>query len=472
MERIAVNESYEISRARLANLPAFKVYEELRQKASTPHAYFKGTYERFDEETEQALLRRSDPLINLALAQFGGSSKVGAKLYFWSRTEEQKNPEYWRAIRQALLRNKEFPPMDQGLLRSPITDDDIAELFRNGSSEDVSAVLKNPSAGALLARLYNREKPFQSISDEELVQYVHESWDNPCISEPRFRDEFGSDDDFIGIQKGIWSLLKTLPTTQDAMRAMGRLLLQVDPWHAYCPDEDPLPALQRWESVVTAENPGKTKIDLADSFTGYGDGMDFGVLASALYGRHKNPTESGKQEKVGLGNADSPYLLLRCAYYGQSLEKLITSIPPKAKPNTVEWARELYSPDLSSLRAAYQRDGDVFVFAALCSESAFRYQGVRALLEECLRGRTIGRYWERCKQIQKRKPDFDITPVSIDGRRKLKNMLPVPTDDQRRIQLLEADLANVRKSVAALSLWIQCVLVLLIILMIMLWWRT
>lgn len=459
-----------ISRARLTNLPPFKVYEELQEIAARRVHRLDFGGETLDEETEQALLRRSDLLINLALAQFGASEKVGAVLYKWSQSN-QGDPAYWSAIRQAILGNRWFPPLGNPLLDAIVLDEnEIRRIFSDSDLQDANIVLKNPGAKTLLAHLYNRKKPFHDITDEKLIRCVYASCGNACISEDDSSRE-GPDLYAHDLQKGIWNLLKTLPTTEDAMQALHYLILNIDPRLAHYPEEDPLPVLQRWQSVASTEKPDRDTNGFPWSYTGGGDKLDFCVLVAALYGRYMTKTQSGTYESVNIGGADSPDMFLRCAFYGNSF---CESVRTKAKPGTMKEVEERQSLLLSAMRAAYQRDKDAFVLAALCNTSLFENRETRMLLEHYVRGpRAIQRYSQRCKQIQKRRQDFDINPVSDDGRQKLEhlNLIPAPTGDQQRLHTLEESLVSTRKAVATLSRRSEWILILLVVIIAMIWWR-
>lgn len=455
-----MNRNTYVSRARLTNLPAFKVYEELQEIAARRVRRLDLGEESLDEETEQALLRRSDPLINLALAQFGASSKVGAALYKWSQSS-QGDPAYWSAVRQAILGNRWFPPFGNPLLDAIVLDEnDLRRLFSDSDLQDASIVLENPAAKNLLAHLYNRKKPFHDISDEKLIRCVYASCGNPCVTDDKSNVD-GPDMNAHDLQKGIWNLLKTLPTTEGAMEALYYLVSNIDPGHAHRPEEDPSPVLRRWQLVVSTEKPDRDTNGFPWTYTGEGIKQDFCVLIAALYGR-------------SIGSADSADLFLRCAFYAGS--SLYEFAQKKAQHDKGQVGiEERQSQILAAMGAAYQRDKAAFVLAALCNASLLEDRATRALLERYVHGiRLIHRYWQRCKQIQKWKPDFDINPVTDDGRRILEyaNLLPALTEDQKRVQALEESLVSTGKVVAKLSRRSEWVLILLVVIIVMIWWRT
>jgi hypothetical protein len=54
------------------------------------------------------------------------------------------------------------------------------------------------------------------------------------------------------------------------------------------------------------------------------------------------------------------------------------------------------------MQGGYDRDGDVFVVAALYNDTIFWDAKKRAMLEGFLSGRLIHRYKQRCEHIKKR----------------------------------------------------------------------
>ncbi len=424
--------------ARLLNLPAVNVYEELKEYA----AYQAERHYRSDDKLEEALLLRNDPLIILGLARYGGSDKVATALY--KRAAATGDLNYNQALRLALLSNQLLPR--QIMSRHTfgvVPDDDVLRLINaDESTWELDVILKNPGAKKLLDKLYNKEKPFDAIPEDKYVRAVFWSHTNPAISDDD-GDEHGPDMDAWGIQKGIKRLMQTLPVTEDGLRTAYWLLKSADPRHVGIFDKDPTPLFKRWQAI-----------EVSEEFTKYNEGDagdlslkdEFLCLLAALYGWFSTPTEDGRSKIVYLGSADSPDLLLRCAYYARESE---------------------LTPE--QMQKGYDKDSDAFTVAAMCNETLFWKSECRSKLEEFIRGHLIHRYSRRCQEIKKRKPAFDLKPVSERGALLLEDEAAPSSEEQKRLERLEVMLAANTKQLQSMYRVLTWVLVLVIIAVVLIW---
>lgn len=423
-----------VTQARLLNLPAAAVYEELRQYgAHQAESYFSS-----DDKLEEALLLRNDPLISLGLAQFGASDKVMTVLYKrGSATTGDEN--YNKALRLAVLGNplpaqdvfskNTFGVVEDAELLTFLTTDDF--------KEELSVVLKNTGAKRLLSRIYNQEAPFDKLPEDALVRAVFWSHSNPAINDDDSSVD-GPDMDAWRLQKGIKKLLKTLPVTERGLTAAYWLLKSVDPRHVGIFDEDPTPTFERWEALQPGEDFKKYHhsdcwdLEMKEEFL---------CLLGALFGCWSNT----EQKIVYLGSADSPDRVLRCAHYARA--KL-----------TAE-----------QMQQAYNKDTDAFTLAALYNDRLFWEPATRTKLEELIRGGLIHRYRRRCEQIKQRNKEFDLKPVSETGAQLLDDEIDEPTEDQKRLERVELMLGANAKQLSRVYKVLTWVLVLVIVAGLLIW---
>lgn len=346
-----------VTRMRLLQLDPQRVYDELREYGAyvINHDLWHG-----DDVLEMALFERSNPLINLGLAQFGINPKVTSALYKQSFAHTD-NQEYGHAIRLAVLGNTGLARKAGYLGNPPIVDD--VELLRlttaaskdgeRDTLDELWTLLKNPGARNVISQLFNRKPPFQQVATDRFTVLIELASYNPSINLDE-SDEFGPDLTFYDIGKGIWKLMQTLPVSEDSFRAMYRLLDRIELRRGYLPDEDPTPAVARWRSATLSESfkknpyPRYTSLDYAEEFC---------CLAAALYGRWYR-REDKKYEPVYVGTADSPELSLRCAYYGHAT---LTA---------------------KQMQQAHEKDGSAFTIAALCNVQLFRNRETRMAFEK------------------------------------------------------------------------------------------
>lgn len=367
--------------------------------------------------------------------------------------------------------------------RSPLTENDVARLFREGDPQDVCALLRNPSAKALFGPLFKREKPFEFVTDDQMIGvvsifsgdlYLH----GDGRRHPYFDWDFDRDSrdfDAVSTQEGVWHLLKTLPVTEETMDNLSYVISNIYPGDVYRPKEDPLPVIQRWQSAVIGEKTNVAGWETKDYFC---------VLLSALYGRWERKLDSGDVESINVGSADSPDKFLRCAFYGGGFYDSIMAradiFAGKKGDEWGEWDKwrenKRKASLLSSVRAAYERDGRRFLYAVMCDLSFVWDRNTRVLLEYALVGEwQHRRYWQICEQINQRTGgSFDVNPVSEEGRRKMQMLGVIPSlaEDQSQTQHLETRLSSIRKDMVVLSWWTRCVFGLLVVLTAVLWWRT
>ncbi len=412
-----------IRQARLLHLPAFLVYEELKQYGT----FLEGDRYGWDQKLEAALLAKGDPLINLGLAQFGGSKEVASELYKRSFSTVGDS-SYNRALRIAVLGNKVLPNQLFSGTFGVVDDAELIRLATSGEPDEIWPMLTNPSAKKLVAKLYNQNPPFDKIPTERLISMVYISHSNPCINDDD-SNMHGPDLTAWDLQKGVWKLLKELPVTEDAMDALYWLLKSLHPRRTGLAGEDPAPILKRWQAVQISEKFKKSHSGM--QYTNLGLQEEFGVLLAAHY---------------AVGAIDEPDLLQRCAHYSHA--KL----------------------SVEQMQQSHNRDGDAFTLAALYNEQLYWDNNTRAILERLIRGRLIGLYRRRCEQIHKSKPQFDSTAVSETGALLLDEEKLI-TAEQKRLERVELQLAVTGKQLTNLLRMVQWVLVLLVVSLVVLWQR-
>jgi hypothetical protein len=429
-----------VTTARLINSPAIAVYEELKSWAEDEDAYMWR-----DDKIEEALLQRNDPLVTLGLAQYGTSDKVAAVLYKRGSTTTG-DAAYNKALRLGVLGNsvvhrRIFSPHTF----SVVPDEDVLKFINTDEGTDeLHAIVTNPGAKKFLDKLYNAEKPYDHIADDKYLRAVFWSHKNPGINIDDSSVD-GPDMDAWGIQKGIKRLMQTLPVNERGLQTAYWLLHAVDPSRAGSFDEDPTPIFKRWQPL-----------ELSDDFKKYHEGdapgldlkEEFLCMLAAVYGWYSAKTPDNKMKIIYMGSADSPDLLLRCAYYSDD-RKIATE----------------------QMQTTHDRDGDAFVLAALYNDTFFWDAKKRASLEGFLRGRLIHRYKRRCEQIKKKHPEFDMNPVSKQGAALLRDedKLVRPTEDQKRLERVELMLAATTKQLQSVYKVLTWVLILVIVAVVLIW---
>jgi hypothetical protein len=308
--------------AELMNSTPEHVYSWLRNRAemSDNDEQYDG-----DEELEESLLKRGSPLIDLGLARYGHSATVVRRLFLDERCGGENNGQILggsghasvgagRLLRLAALSNRTLMKHGGTLEKMPLvlfTDDvvfsdlePIREFVEAADPDEVLALFQNPTIdGEVLAKLYEKEAPFERLGEERWQELIAAT-----IGNPRLRADYvGPMDGWAEYMHGrvfneAWALAQRVPTTVRWSRLLVRLL---DETSSECFSiKDKMAAIRRWNvpsSTGTEPRPNATEA----SQYGYLD--DFGSMRLVLA---KLMSES---EVHDLKNHED--VAMRCAFY-------------------------------------------------------------------------------------------------------------------------------------------------------------
>lgn len=428
-----------ITRARLMAMPPDAVYRELEQYGSYLLANTRYSY---DKELETALLSRGDPLINLGLAEFGGVSELASNLY--AKASSGADDLYKRALRIAVISNQTLADALMGPNQFGVLPDiDLQRIVKAGDSEELHALLGNPKGKKLIAKLLNRKSPFDAISEDRFLQLIYIATRNPSLNDDDGSVD-GPDMDAWDIQKGILKLLKTTTVSEDSLEAFHYLLSSIDPAQAYLPDEDMTPIFSRWQQLKVSEKFKEKYSERMGRSTLLDFKDEFACLMASLYGLY-----SADKKSTHLGSLDSPNVVLRCCFYG-------TSHYGQARMSAKD------------MEQAYNRDGEVFIYAALHSRRLLQDNEARAIVEEHMSGpHQIWLYHRRCLQIKKHRADFNSNPVTQCGADLMGDLIEKPSAEMQRLNKLETQVVAISKQVGILQKTMQWSLVGLVAILIL-----
>jgi hypothetical protein len=426
--------------ARLMAMPPDAVYRELQdygQYIDNDGLYFSF---RYDKELEKQLLGRSDPLINLGLAEFGGVKEIAA--YLWKEASQSGGDEKCKAaMRLALLRNPHHLDSfgNDGLGVVPMIE--LAQILNSENRWEIEAAMTNPGAKKLLGQLMNRKEPFNAIPEAKFLSLLYAAGRNPSLRDDD-SSEHGPDMCARDIQKGIVSLLETYPVTDDSLEAFHRLLSAINPEHAAFPEKDPRPMFARWQKFQVSEKLNKKYEERLGRFTSMEFKDEFICLMASLYGVYFS---QGKV--VHLGGLDDPDPVMRYCHYG----------------------RETMKPE--EMENAWAKDQEAFIFAVLHGYSVASDQQ-RAVVESHLRGpHQIRLYYKRLANSRRRKQEGDapVRAVTPDGQELLESLSEYtekPTEEMLRLQKIEQQIPALALQNARTLKSLQWVLVLLIVVLV------
>lgn len=360
--------------ARLLCSTPSDVHAELKANAELPR------HERFwqsNDELEAALLDRHEPLIDLALARYGTSTKVVSQIF--ERTAGTSDP-ITVGLRTACLSNQAVDTLWHRFPVEIIGEEEIKRIFAGDEERDAYSLLDNPRISEkILEDLFARKGQFAELTELRWLRLITLAADNKRIVTNE-DDSEGPDMGHYGIQKSILQLVREAPPTLQSMHVIYNLLSNLDPQHAHG-DGDLEAVLARWASVEPKSYKGEIQ---EGYYTGLSFAEEFRCLIAALFGR----SYSNNETKTS-GSADASDPALRASYYAH------TKLSKK------------------DMEAAHAKDGRMFIFASLWNTSLFNDRTLRTFFEEkYLTGEYIGLYRRRLLQLKQRWPNMDIEPAT------------------------------------------------------------
>jgi hypothetical protein len=326
--------------ARLSVASPEEVFRELKRIAQRPRLELMGR----DEAIEALLVERSHPLINLGLACYGTSEEVFKALYKHGleKPADAADERYKRGLRIGCLSNRsvraahwvsDFP-------RKLIGPEEIHRVLAVGDDAEAEALICNPSVSdELLEELYGHTGAFAALAEERWLKLISLSGKNERLVTNE-DDDFMPDMGHRGVHRAIFGLLETAPVNIHWLRVLYGLLDQLD-FRQVARPETIKTVLSRWAQLDDKFN-GKpmegysTSLSIKDEFR---------CLIAAPYGRTQG----------SLWAAD---VAMRCAYYGN------------AELSTIK------------MRAGYNRDRGVYVFATMYNDNLFSNYRLRKLFEK------------------------------------------------------------------------------------------
>lgn len=219
------------------------VYEELKHYSAE---VIKAPYRAGSKELEKALLTRDDPLINLGLASFGCTPEVVGVL--WRRGMGLGNDVFGEGLRIAVLSNETLDSRAflSRFPQSVIGDEDVALVLKEANWPEVEALVQNPTiSDDVLRSLYRGDTFADGIDEARRRQLVSASGQNERLL-AREDTYDGPDMGHYYIQKDIFGMLETVPTSKEWVLVLRWFLECLDPANTANPD-DITAALERWK---------------------------------------------------------------------------------------------------------------------------------------------------------------------------------------------------------------------------------
>ena len=250
-----------IKEAEVLAMPPGQVSTFLKERATSGWQNYE-----VDEDAEAALLQRNEPLINLSLAQHAKFIETLQKLF---QIGEPSSP-----IRLAILSNtvvsgrpgEEFPVALFGTDDTNGTNEQAAAWMASASNQEVAALFENPNLGDWFLRdILNAHKPYDSVTDQQLLEIVYALSKNKRMSTPYDGDlDAMADGQYHLVFDAAWGLAERLPATHKFAQALSPF------YENLCTDgglKDPLAVAARW--VLDPSDEDEVKEEVSTLQSGY-----------------------------------------------------------------------------------------------------------------------------------------------------------------------------------------------------------
>lgn len=379
-------------------------------------------------------LRRNDPLIDLAVAQY--SPKPSHVRHYFMRTlgrapnTLQRN--YKLGLRLACLQNqRKFT----GEGRNPTTylgKGGAAAFLKVATSDELLAIFTNRAIDEYLVEaLYRRDKPFSDIAPGKWASMLIYCMDNPRLQQRRDTGE-KTDTGHDRIHRAIWWFVEHAPFNDVLAQIILNTLARLNPEQVYLPNAIEA-TLDRWGQF------GLRKASKAENtLTGLSRQEELRCLIASLYGK--------KTGALSDATESSPDIAHRCCYYAN------TRLTNK------------------QIRAGYERDAGAFLLAAVGNVGILLDRDKSAVLEQYLGDDWLTHRYLRIREALHHEwgsawsdPVTDRLKAVVSRRRsqEYRNARggadPEERQRQRRIaenELLASKLETLGKGVRSMAAWL------------------
>ncbi len=348
-----------------------------------------------DDQLENGLLSRNDPIITLGLARFCGSNDVLRTIYE-SATSHDNNDQfsqYYRGLRLACLSNK-IPGFSKwrGFDFTDLINQAAAEIDQELTSSNFTTVrpavqelyelLPNPSVNSdLLISLFQKEGPFQNVSDQAWTRMISVAIGNPHITVDD-SNEWGPDLDAWGLQRAICRFLEIVPITQ-ASFYMAEELVQQFNTSDFLKSDNAKNIIERWLSATHLDEELSKH---AETYSKLCPREELACYMVALFATESLASTKLNSKIWGPNKAQ----ILRCYKYGQRF------IPNK------------------DIIKSIKKDGSVCLMILIRNNGALEHSSVRQIIEPHMNSSIAYSYLKRLKQINAINPKLNLKPVTPD----------------------------------------------------------
>jgi hypothetical protein len=334
------------------------------------------------KETEEALLKRNDPLINLGLAKYCSEDDVLYSLYTSASPENISGEyeEYYKGLRTACLSNqieifskwRKFNFSKLVKSASEEISNYIADTNskRFGSTAELYAFLENPTVDDdLLASLFAKTGLFEAVDLRVWVHMVGAASRNLRLMKDD-SNEWGPDMGAYSIQEGVCGFLEKVPISTASYYLVSDMLAYLDTSSFHKPKNAKL-IIERWLGSDVLKPEVREELACKLSALLGGDKLVSNKLSAKF--------QNSKLQKI-----------IRFSNYGNKFLSL------------------------KEINKALNLDGQLFLECAVMNNNMLEYDNMRVVLEKNMNSSVAYAYLKRLENINKISGKNKLFPITQD----------------------------------------------------------
>jgi hypothetical protein len=222
--------------------------------------------EDVDDYTEQRLLEKNNPFVDLTLAQYCFYPETLATL-FAQATASGNIPLSLACISNTSVARRRFSihwPPTALFLRDNSASERVEAWFLKISEQEIEALFKNPTIGdTFLTNFLEGKACWQNLSEQQQMKALESLYYNPRVStvyDKRVMDGW-AEYKHQSVANAIWNLTKSLPVEKEWAALICGLLERV---RGGGPDGEVSELVRRWKVVEEDAEPNEKKEMLSD----------------------------------------------------------------------------------------------------------------------------------------------------------------------------------------------------------------
>ncbi len=341
-----------------------------------------------ETETELMLLKRNEPVIDLALALYSFNEKTRTTLY------EKGNS----TLQKAVLTNKNCSHFS-----------DLENLLKTENTEYLKILLSNTEDRLFLVDLFKKQNVFEQIKKNYWLTLLRFAGGNEILRYPYSEDddEWDDDDDIrvlayaTRLYRAVYGLFSILPATKENVSLLRKLVEILPKASGYFTVKEPFELIQKWQNKQIVKHSDYVYFQKHREWND-GDNRYEKIEKKCWIEENYITCRTHLANCVRWGYdgfekfEDSEDVALRMAYY---------------RNENFHWNQEQTTKLLENWRKYYERDNILFIENIIKNIYIYYNKEIREYIDEglpLLKTYYADEYQESLKKLQEAEPEYFI----------------------------------------------------------------